>query len=148
MGYTLKAYIGRKESLTPILEKYTESKLVELNSDISMIPLTEELFDEINQMEISTKLMGFEFLNQNIENRILKVIGSKEVAYVESEFFGGEGGHIGLIWKNGERAFTSDLNIQSMNEILKRLGVQKTTFKDEFDSIGLGQYRQTEDWIQ
>lgn len=148
MGYTLKAYFGRKENLTPVLEKYTKSKLVELNSDISMIPMTAELFDEINQMETSSEIMRFEFLTKNVENQTLETIGSKELAYVESAFFGGEGGHIGLIWRNGERAFISDFDKRSMNEILKRLGVRKISSKDEFDSVGLGQYRHTEDWIE
>ena len=54
MGYTLKAYIGKKENLNPILEKYSESQKVDLNKSFSMILMTDELFDEINQMERSS----------------------------------------------------------------------------------------------
>ena len=68
------------------------------------------------------------------------------MAYVESEFFGGQGGHIGLIWKDGEREFIGDFKKSTMNEILKKLGVIRNRNQDEFETIGLDRHRDTEDW--
>lgn len=148
MGHFLKAFIGQKDSLTPIQEKYNSSKLVDLNNQISMISMTDELFDEMNKLETSPEISSFEFLTENIEKKTLELIGIKELAYVESEFFGGQGGHIGLIWKNGQRDFVGDFKRSTMNEILKKLGVIKTGTKDEFETIGLDKHRQTEDWVE
>jgi len=127
MGYTLKAYLGKEENLNPILEKYSESKKVNLNGGISMIPMTDELFDEINEMKSSSGISTFEFLTENIENKTIQIIENREVAYVESEFFGGQGGHIGIIWRNGKRDFLTKSDKSSMNKILKRLGVMHNT---------------------
>lgn len=148
MGYTLKAYIGKEENLNPILEKYSESKKVNLSGGISMIPMTDELFDEINEMKSSSGISTFEFLTENIENKTIQIVENREIAYVESEFFGGQGGHIGIIWKNGKRDFLTESDKSSMNKILKRLGVNRTLLKDEFENVGLDKNRHTEDWIE
>ena len=148
MGYTLKAYLGKEENLNPILKKYSESKKVNLNGGICMIPMTDELFDEINEMKSSSGISTFEFLTENIENKTIRVIGDNEIAYVESEFFGGQGGHIGIIWRNGKRDFLTESDKNSMNKILKRLGVNRTLLKDEFENVGLDKNRHTEDWIE
>lgn len=147
MGHYLKAFIGNKESLTPILEKYESSKLVGLSDEISMIPMTDELFDDMNNLETSSGILSFEFLTENIEKKTLELIGRKKLAYVESEFFGGQGGHVGLIRENCERIFVGEFKRNTMNEILKKLGVIRTEIKDEFETIGLDRHRQTEDWI-
>ena len=148
MGYTLKAYLGKEENLIPILEKYSESKKVNLNGEISMIPMTDELFDEINEMKSSSGISTFEFLTENIENKTIQIIENREVAYVESDFFGGQGGHIGIIWRNGKRDFLTESDKSSMNKILKILGVNRTLLKDEFENVGLDKNRHTEDWIE
>lgn len=148
MGHFLRAFIGDKENLTPIQEKYYSSKLIELSDNIFMIPMTDELFDEINQLETSSEISSFELLTKNIEKKILELIEGKKLAYVESEFFGGQGGHIGLLWENGHRTFMGDFKKSTMNEILKRLGVIRMGLKDEFETIGLDRHRYTEDWVK
>ncbi len=148
MGYTLKAYLGKEENLIPILEKYSQSQKVHLNNGIFMIPMTDELFDQINEMKHSSGISTFEFLTENIEKKTIQVIENRELAYVESEFFGGQGGHIGIIWKNGKCDFLTESDKSSMNKILKRLGVNRTLLKDEFENVGLDKNRHTEDWIE
>lgn len=134
--------------MNPILEKYGESQKVDLNNGISMIPMTNELFDEINQMKTSPTISKFELLTKNIEHQTIRTIGPRELAYVESEFFGGQGGHIGIIWRNGERDFLGTFEKNTMNEILKRLGVKRKLLKDEFETVGLTRNRDTGDWIE
>ena len=148
LGYTLKAYIGKEDCLIPILKKFNKSKKVDLNSGISMIPMTDELFDEINQMENSSGISTFEFLTENLEQKTIEIIGNQELAYVESEFFGGQGGHIGILWRNGKRDILTEFDKSSMNNILKELGVNRTLLKDEFEITGLGENRNIKDWIE
>ncbi len=148
MGYRLKAFIGTKESLVPIISKYAYAILVDLNDEISMISVTDELFDEINQMVKSTKIAPFSFLSHNLESKVLKLIGNATLAYVESDFFGGHGGHAGLIWKNGIREFVRGIEHGTLNEILGKLGVIRSESQDEFKTVGLDRHRDTEDWIE
>ena len=148
MGYTLKAYIGKEENLIPILEKYSESHKVNLNNGISIIPMTVELFDEINEMSSSSGIATFELLTENIEQKTVQIIGNREVAYVESEFHGGQGGHIGIIWRNGKRKILTEFDQNSINKILKELGVNRTLLKDEFKIVELDKNSQTKNWIE
>ncbi len=113
-----------------------------------MIPMTDELFDEINEMSSSSGISTFEFLTENIEQKTIQIIGHRELAYVESEFHGGQGGHIGIIWQNGKRKMLTEFDKSIMNKILKELGINRTLLKDEFETVGLDKNRQTENWIE
>ena len=79
---------------------------------------------------------------KNIENQ------KKLILIVESEFFGGQGGHIGIIWKNGKRNLLSEFDKNSMNKILKKIGVNRILLSDEFEIVGLAENRHTDDWIE
>ena len=148
MGYTLKAYIGKEENLIPILEKYNKSQKIDLKNGISIIPMTHDFFDEINETKSSSVISTFEFLTEDIEQKIIEIIGNRELAYVESEFFGGQGGHIGILWRNRKRDFLTEFDKNSMNKILKKLGVNKSLLKDEFETVRFIENRSTEDWVK
>lgn len=86
-----------------IKEVYPLSTIIELGQGISIIPFTEQLYDEINKFVKSDTILSFEYFTSNIEQQILKTIGLRKIAYVEAEYFGGEGGQIGIIWEDGQR---------------------------------------------
>ena len=59
------------------------------------------------------------------------------------------GRQIAIIFKNGMITFGPAKNeIGPINEGLRLLGVGRTASDDEFDSIGLGRYRYTNDWLK
>ncbi len=147
MGYTLKAYIGKKENLSSIAKRFNAALIIDLNHGFSLVPMTEELFDEMNKLKASVGISTFVLFNENLEQKTIEIIQNKELAYIESDFFGDQGGHIGIVWKNGKRDFLGKFKKDTMNKVLKRLGVKKTLFKDEFETIGLDKNRHTEDWI-
>ncbi len=146
--YILKAFIGKKENLISIAKVFNSSQLVDLDYGISMIPMTDELFNEMNNSSQSDSISIFEYLNCHIETAILNIIKNKEIVYAESEFFGGDGGHIGIIWKNNKRVYLGEFGKDTMNVILRKIGVEKEFSKDEFDTVGLGMNRSTESWLQ
>ncbi len=148
MGYILKAIFGKKSDLNPIILRYSKSKIIELERELSIIPMTEDLYDEINNFRVSNTILSFELLSENLEKEVLDLIGDSKIAYVESEFHGGKGGHSGIIWEDKKRKIIMDYDLDSMNKILKELGIKKESNKDEFDTVGLSKYRMTEDWIQ
>ena len=81
-------------------------------------------------------------------------------AYVETDFFGGDGKQFAEAWENGERiqgplvsfygytqarpiAGTTQVE-DAINEVLRTLGIYCHEGKDEFDSVGLGRFRSNE----
>ena len=137
MAYVLKAFIGKKKNLIKIEKEYKSAKIVELKNDFCIIPVTHTLFDEINKMRISEKPNFYFYLTTDFENEILEIILNKKIAYVESEYFGGNGGHIGVVWENGKRIYEGKLHHKTINKILKILEVKRKLLKDEFETLGL-----------
>ena len=148
MGYYLRAFIGKETTIKILQDRYNNSNATKLQQGFALIPMTEELFDEINRMKQSDDIDKFELLTENVEYEILQLVGNLELAYVESEFHGGKGGHSGIIWKDCERKYIGTFKFSTMNTILKKLGIKRTLFLDEFQTLNLDRYRNTEDWIK
>jgi hypothetical protein len=69
MGYNLKAFLGRPDELKIIEIRFRTSKIIQLTSDIALIPMTEELFDEINNYRTGDDIGKWQFLTGNVEMR-------------------------------------------------------------------------------
>jgi hypothetical protein len=146
MGYYLQAFIGQTSVLEKFKLQYSSSKLIELINSISMIPLTEELFYQINEKEEPEWISPGENNFELIESKILKVITGSKVAYVEAEYFGGQGWQMAVIWENSKRISEPEFGDNKINEVLRNFGVKPFTGKDEFETAGLRRQRNTRDW--
>lgn len=78
-------------------------------------------------------------------------------AYIETDYFGGEGTQLAAVWENGQQIsgplFSQDFSHpgeapagteeveNAINTALKLLGIYCHEGKDEFDSVRLGHYR-------
>lgn len=148
MGYYLNAFLGRVNNLKKIESKFKTSKVVPLTTEIAFIPMTGKLFNEINNFRGDNGIGKWQFLTADIEVEILKLIDDEMIAYIEVEYFGGQGGQSGIIWRDGKRVFEKVFDQEVANSILRQFGVVKEKSKrDEFDTVGLGRHRNTEDWI-
>jgi len=149
MGYFLNAFLGQVDTLDKIERKFNSAKVVSLTTDIALIPMSENLFNEINNYRGENAIRKWEFLTTDVEDVILALIGNDKLSYVEIEYFGGEGGQSGIIWKDGKRIFEIEFQQEVVNAILREFGVEKEEkMRDEFDTVGLGRHRNTEDWIK
>lgn len=148
MGYILYAFLGKKEAVLPIKQTYSCAQLCDLHEEISIIPMTEELFDEINENQVSPGIQNFALMTTSVEDKIVALVGKNTVAYIEAEYHGGYGGQSGLLWTNKERVYLQMFSTGVINEILRRMGMKAKNKWDEFDTVGLGNHRNTEDWIK
>jgi hypothetical protein len=94
-----------------------------------------------------------------LERFLVEASDIAPVTYVEAEFFGGEGHQAALVWDHGMRVLeviepepeagapAPPLREGAINQALRRLGVSVATGEvDEFDTVGLGRFRSTEEW--
>ena len=157
--YTLEAILGRETMLLNSTEGFSNIKLVQLPQDIYMIPMVSVLLQELEiryqggskvtnpeTQQFSKSLFHptFERLIFGVDQFARHLSRHGLVAYVEATFIGGYGGHATMLFKHGERVEPPGDNI---NTILKLLGVICTQ-DDEFNTIGLGKYRSTKQWMQ
>jgi len=85
------------------------------------------------------------------------------VAYMETEYFGGAGSQSAVVWAQGQVALGPlqtvtewanehlvcvPLAERAINRVLQVLGVYRGHHIDEFEALGLGQFRDTADWAQ
>lgn len=126
----------------------TKRKNLVIGQGISLIPMTEDLYDQINDFVISNSVDKFVYLTDNIEAKILQLIGDKKIAYIEAEYFGGQGGQIAIIWKNNKREKVLEYGQDKINEVLKDFGVIAEKGQDEFLTLGFGRRRQTIEWLE
>jgi hypothetical protein len=148
MGYKLDAFIGKHLDLQPIARKYPKAKIIRLEHGIGLIPMTEELYDEINDFVKGEDIMTLTYLNSNIESRVIELVGKSMIAYAEAEYFGGIGGESALLWKDGIRLNLIPFGKGAINSILKTMGISAEEGLDEFDTVGLGKHRDTVDWLE
>lgn len=60
------------------------------------------------------------------------------VAYIEAEFFGGDGSQAHTIFEQGKQIIPPVISVDAINQALRFLGVNKGSAYDEFDAVGLG----------
>ena len=148
MGYYLRAFICKQANTNVFTDNFDKAKNVEIGQGLSLIPMTEHLYDQMNDLIVSNSVDDFEYLTDNIEANILQKIGDRKIAYVEAEYFGGEGGQIAIIWENNKREKVLDYGQNKINEVLKDFGVIAENGGDEFSTLGFGLHRHTREWLE
>lgn len=147
MTYILQAFITKKSNHSNLTDFYETATAVDIGHELSLIPFTTELFDEINKLTESKPIGKFDYLTENIEVELLKQIGDVKFAYIEADYFGGEGGQIAVIWEEQKRIYLTEWGDCEINKVLKNFGIIAEDGKDEFDTVGLGQNRRTNEWL-
>jgi hypothetical protein len=156
MGYTLQAVIARTELLEGKPHQ-VHARPVALERGLSLIRITPELYDEMNGFVASEPGDGFLYLSPNLRGWLEELSLGGAAAYVEAEFFGGTGTQGGCVYENGScvlepfvtnHSDASQRSNRAINTALRHLDVTVAPGMDEFETIGLGRERHTEDWLE
>ena len=143
MGYYLQAIIGNRALLEEHVSDHASLALVALNFDLALIPLTDELFEEVGA---DGDVGGFYKLTPAVSEWIQAISTTGVVAYVEAEYFGGTGGQSATVWSRGQQVLVPTHKKRAINEALRLLGIKSSWQSDEFKVTGLKRHRNTEDW--
>lgn len=145
--YILQAFIMRKSDQYKLTDHYKHAISIDIGYKLSLIPLTTELFDEMNKQATSALIGQFNYLTENIEIELLQSCENTQMIYIEADYWGGKGTQIVIIWENKQRRYLSHFTDREINKALKALNIVAAQGKDEFDTVGLGRHRTTEDWL-
>lgn len=151
MGYRLEAIICREQLARLITDEYQSAKRIRLKNKLFLIPYTEEFYDELNQFEKSADFEGFYLLNEKLFNYLLSKSVVDPVAYIEADYFGGVGQQ-SAIMVGDEKVIldvrAGDSEYGPVNLVLKEFGIIRESNLDEWDTVGLLRYRDTDDWLE
>jgi hypothetical protein len=143
MAYSIQAFITG--STNPNLPRLT-LPAVALSQDFILVPITKMLQEKYG-ISFLPLLEGNNNDHQALCNLGYSVSDGTKVAYIEAEFFGGEGTQSSMIFENGNIVSDSIVSANAINLALQHLGVARLSFPDEFDALGLGRCRDTEQWL-
>jgi hypothetical protein len=125
-----------------------------LQQEFGFLPVSRVLIEGDNE---SSELPYFRELTKGLQNWAVSESLFYPIAYVETEYFGGDGEQAAAVWEAGQITFgplrtrtpedTSPLLDGAINQALRMLGVVRVEAIDEFAALGLGRYRNNEDWI-
>ena len=145
MTYTLQAIVAKGGDINR--GSIQDAKVVPLKQNIEMLPFTNVFIKthEIDFLPLTDE--GVENLPNNIMQLCAKLSNNKKLAYIEAEYFGGEGTQACVVFSNGEIEKGPLVSESAINVALANLGVAKGNALDEFEAVGLNEQRDTENWV-
>lgn len=149
--YSLYALLGRTNELEPKPRSFDNARCLRLGGALSMVPLFEALVAELDRSSIPTGARDadtFEFLTPGVEAWTQALSVDTAIAYIETEYFGGEGFERAGVWSQGQLALGPLEGAGSINQALRALGVRPAAGIEEFELVGLGRHRSLDEWLQ
>lgn len=153
--YCLEAVISSEPVLRELASSVPEAHIVTLRQHLSLLPMTDALFDAVT-VAGGPELDGFWKAPAGLGSMLATCSESGPVAYVEADFFGGVGTQSAQVWDRG-KVVLGPLRVAEeepdpaagspISQALRQLGVARGNHFDEFDAVGLGRHRRTEDWL-
>lgn len=159
MGHMIQGFIGYpatiKEAITPFMP--VMASIAELPQRLCCLFLCEKVNDSIHtyiNTDNSYKIEPFDFFDSSIKKYFEMIRPKGTIIYIETDYFGGEGTQFSGIILDGKLLATyqntdTDIAIpypdrlleSPINKALRQLGVIRDAGLDEFDTLGLGNYR-------
>jgi hypothetical protein len=116
-----------------------------------MVPLSESLLRDIQRgwrdSPGSAHVAGFEFLTESVENWARALSSGLSVAFIETEYFGGEGFERSVVFRDSSVVLGPLEGGGAVNRALRVLGVIPAPGQEEFDAAGLGRHHSLEEWL-
>jgi hypothetical protein len=145
MSYSIQAFVALQGTFNA--DSFNGLAVIRLDNGVEIIPIG----------SATRKLYGIPFLpltDEGSDELPMAVLGlystlgsQRPVAYVEAEFFGGSGAQAHALISQSGACLGVNVSNDAINYALAWLGVQPRDGKDRFDTVGLGQHRETDDWL-
>jgi len=150
MGHYIQAIIADQQVIDKAIPTIDGARKAPLRHGLAAIPVTSEVWDEIQQRPGLTctvvpegrLLRGTPMLY----GLLCEVSRLGPAIYVETEYFGGVGEQYAVVAQDGDIVSFWE-GERPINEALRRLGIEAEEGLDEFDTVGLGLTRSNEAMI-
>ena len=146
MAYTLQAIVADAAELAHgLVEK---KHIVARPQQKVMLPLTVSLREKYKIPFLPFDDSEIKDPVKVVEALVISLALTGRVTYIEAMSFGGTGYQASVVLESGHSVGSGVVSQDAVNIALKAIGVQKFESFDEFEALGLGEHRDTDDWIQ
>ena len=83
-------------------------------------------------------------------HHVASIAAESDYALIETDYFGGNGDQVAAVYRKGHDSpliASERVKHGAINNALRAIGVRARKGADEFDTLGLGRYRNFEDWF-
>ena len=150
MGHIVQAFIAKADVLRDAARSIEDAHVIPVEQGFALLLNTDGLYSEVGGGGGSGEMPYPEFykLSSALAEFGAGCSTRGAIAYFETDYWGGEGKQSALLWERGEVAYgPAEATLGPINGVLRRMGVRRGDHHDEFDAVGLGRYRDNEDWI-
>uniref|UniRef100_UPI003F4962FE hypothetical protein n=1 Tax=Nonomuraea sp. CA-252377 TaxID=3240003 RepID=UPI003F4962FE len=152
MSYVLHAVVSDFDRLRLLSGDLPRAVVAPLRQRLGLLPVTGEIFDELSDVWRGDG--PFKLMSPAFAERLKDWSRGGRVAYVEADFFGGDGSQSAALWENGRQSWgpehawipSGPRESWPINAVLARLGAHGTGAFDLFDTVGFAQERDMEGW--
>jgi len=144
MSYTLQAIVGLQQTLRDARSEHLVT--IALTDVLTMVPLTADARKHHDIPFLPLTDDEEEALPESITLLCRRLSRHGLIAYVEADFFGGTGQQAHALFKDGVAMGSPVVAEDAINQALKHLGVLPGRHHDEFAAVGLGHFRDVDDW--
>ncbi|MEU9108150.1 hypothetical protein AB0D54_28245 [Streptomyces xanthophaeus] len=153
--YCLQAVIATESVLRELAGSTIGACIVPLGQHLWLLPMTDALFDAVSAAG-TPELDGFSKGSACLDRLLTACSATGPLAYIEAEYFGGAGTQTAQVWDGGKillgplslaEGEPSPTTGTPISQALRRLGAAKGSYVDEFEAVGLGRHRDTDDWL-
>jgi hypothetical protein len=156
VGYQLSGLITRIDAF---VDAPQHLRTVALNQDLGLLPVTDDVVDELGGRHENLFEPIFFFLARGVAALAEQLSQRAPVAYCEVELGGGDGTQAAVVWdaativlgpvvhELGWNEPDSPREQWPINAALMALGAVRGNATDPFEAVGLGRHRFTEDWL-
>ena len=144
MGHYIQAVIGKRGAVQAFADSWVPAEVVDLPQDCALVFLTDALFDDITELfDEPDREPPFSlcFFTSAIRRALEEAARPGPLAYIETDYAGGRGTQAGVLLEHGAVKMGPLEGAGTINHLLKNIGVWRRPGEDEFDALGLGQYR-------
>jgi hypothetical protein len=162
MGYNLNAFISTPGLFADLRRLSDRVVVAPLDQGFELL-LYDLYLERAMGIPDKPRAVGYEagLLSQGMVHQALVWSQQQPITYVEADYFGGVGTQYSVLWQNGAvvaQYKSNNLRMEHadplvtvcdkpINEVLKRIGVQKLHYYDEFEAVGLPKHRHPESWF-
>ncbi len=145
MSYTIQAFIALQGTFNSDLSDGLP--VIRLDHGVEMVPIGDVARQRYGIPFLPLTDVGSDGFLPVLLELCSKLGAQRSVAYIEAEFFGGNGAQAHILIPQNADDPSVKVSDHAINDALAWLGVQPGAGKDRFDAVGLGAHRDTDGWL-